>query len=262
MLVFSAICPHPPILIPSIGKESLDQIANTKKAMEKLERELYASQPDILIVVSPHGEMQSDAFTINVSQKFNVNFEDFGDFATKLELLGELDLITTQKSVIDQKIPINIISEPTLDHGTSVPIFYLTKNLPQTKILPIYFTLFDNQTHFEFGKILKEIISTTNERIAVVASGDLSHCLTKNAPLPFNEKGKEFDETLIKLIKNRDAQKTINLDPQLIEGAGECGLKSILILLGILNNVNYNPEILSYEAPFGVGYLVTNLKLE
>jgi len=53
-----------------------------------------------------------------------------------------------------------------------------------------------------------------------------------------------------------------NLDHELIEKAAQCGYRSILILLGVLNNVSYQTEILSYEAPFGVGYLVANLKLE
>ena len=160
MLVFSAIVPHPPILIPAIGKESLDQVTKTKEAMEKLERELYASQPDILIVISPHGELQPDAFTANVAENFTVSFKSFGDFSTKLEVAGEIDLLTTQKSQIDREIPFNIISEPVLDHGIGVPLFYLVKNLTAVRVLPIYFTLFDNQTHFSFGKVLKEIIKT------------------------------------------------------------------------------------------------------
>jgi len=46
--------------------------------------------------------------------------------------------------------------------------------------------------------------------------------------------------------------------------AGECGLRSFCFLLGILeaSGIDWQPEILAYEGPFGVGYLVANFKLK
>lgn len=261
-LIFSAITPHPPILIPNVGKENLEQVKKTKEAMEQLERDLYAAKPDILIIISPHGEIQHNAFTINLANEFEIGFESFGDFSTKLKVKGDIILITNDKERINTKSPLNIISEPKLDHGVGVPFFYLGQHLPNISLIPIVFSLLDNQSHLEFGKNLKETIMTSEKRIAVIASGDLSHCLTENAPAPFNPMGKEFDEQLVELLKIGEAQRIVNLDQQLIENAAECGLRSILILLGVLNNINFQTEILSYEAPFGVGYLVAELKLK
>jgi len=260
-LVFAAITPHPPILIPEIGKENLAQVAKTKEAMEELEHNLYAAKPDIIIIISPHGEMTADAFTINMSDRYQVNFENFGNFSVKLEFKGETVLISGSKEIIGQKIPVGMISNPILDHGAGVPLYYLARHLPHVSLVPIYFSLLDSLTHFEFGKGLKEVIASTNKRIAVIASGDMSHCLTKNAPAPFNPAGKKFDEKITRLLEENDIQSIINIDQQLAENAAQCGLRSILILLGILNNINYSTEILSYEAPFGVGYLVVNFKL-
>ena len=260
-LVFAAITPHPPILIPEIGKENLSQIAKTKEAMEELEQNLYASKPDIIILISPHGEMAADAFTINMSDRYQVNFENFGNFSVKMEFKGETVLMSAAKEAIGQKIPVGVISNPVLDHGAGVPLYYLARHLPNISLVPIYFSLLDSLSHFEFGKGLKEVIADSNKRIAIVASGDMSHCLTKNAPAPFNPAGKIFDEKITELLEKNDTQSIINIDPQLAENAAQCGLRSILILLGALNGVNYSTEILSYEAPFGVGYLVVNFKL-
>ena len=91
-IIFSAITPHPPILIPAIGKENLDQIKKTQAAYQELEQDLYASEPDSIIIISPHGLIQSDAFTINLSPEFKVNFENFGDFTTRMELAGDIGL--------------------------------------------------------------------------------------------------------------------------------------------------------------------------
>lgn len=261
-LVFAAITPHPPILIPTIGKENLEKINKTRQAMEKLEQDLYAAKPEIIIVISPHGEIAGEAFTINLASEYEINFETFGDFATKLKIRGDTVMFATNKENLEDKSPLNIITEAKLDHGVGVPIFYLTKHLPAVSIIPIYYSLLDHQTHLEFGKGLKEIIMSSPKRVAVIASGDLSHCLTEKAPAPFNPAGKEFDEKIINLIKGGDVQGLINLDQKLIEQAMECGFRSILILFGILNNINYQSTILSYEAPFGVGYLVANFKLE
>ena len=53
----------------------------------------------------------------------------------------------------------------------------------------------------------------------------------------------------------------VNLDPKLIKDAGECGLKSIVTLMGILDEQEYKPEILAYQNDFGIGYLSMNFKL-
>ena len=105
------------------------------------------------------------------------------------------------------------------------------------------------------------MLSEKNKKIAVIASGDLSHCVTKDAPAGYSPRGKEFDEKLVELITNKNITGILKIDQGLIEEAGECGLRSIMILLGLLERINYTPEILSYEAPFGVGYLVANFKL-
>ncbi len=261
-LVFTAIVPHPPILIPSIGKDNIEQISKTKQSLANLEQDLYAAKPDILIIISPHGHVNADHFTINLSDKFEVNFEEFGDFSTKLNVVGDITLMTNDRERIASKSPVNIISEATLDHGIGIPCFSLGQNMPNIKIIPIYFSLLDNQSHLDFGKNLKEIILNSDKRIAVIASGDLSHCLTENAPVKFNPTGKEFDEKLISLLKESNSQGVVNMDRQMIERASECGLRSILILLGVLNSIDYETKILSYEAPFGVGYLVANLELK
>lgn len=261
-LVFSAVVPHPPILVPSIGQENLTQIAKTKEALSSLEKDLYAAKPDILIIISPHGHIDHDHFTINLSDNFEINFEAFGDFSTKLKVGGDMALMTIDRERLADKSPVNIISEINLDHGIGLPFYCLGQNLPNIKIIPIYFSLLDNQAHLEFGKNLKEIILNTDKRIAIIASGDLSHCLTENAPAKFNPAGKEFDDKLIELLSKSDSQSIVNLDKKLIASAAECGLRSIIILLGVLNNIDYKTKILNYEAPFGVGYLVANLELQ
>ncbi len=254
-LVFAAITPHPPTLIPTIGKEHLQQLNQTKQAFEELERELYSSKPDVIFIISPHGELFQNFFTVNLCDKFEGNFEIFGDFSTQLNFKGDTVLFSANKEVIATKSPLNIISQPLLDHGVTIPLYYLTRHLTETPIVPIYFSMLDNQAHHEFGKALKDVILNTEKRVAVIASGDLSHCLSNNSPAPYHPDGKIFDEKLANLVATNNHTELINIDQRLVDNAMECGLKSILILAGILSDMSCRPKILSYEAPFGVGYL-------
>ena len=154
-----------------------------------------------------------------------------------------------------------LISEESLDHGSSVPLCLLTENLPDIKIIPLYYSGLDNDSHFKFGQLLRHELLINNEQIAVIASGDLSHRLSKEAPGGYSPRGKKFDKKITKYLLENKIQDIINLDENLIIEAGECGLKSILILAGVLDNIKHEPQLLSYEAPFGVGYLTMNFKL-
>ena len=84
-LVFAGIAAHTPLLMPTIGKDGLVVIEKTKTAMEQLERELFAAQPETIIVLTPHGDSLPDALSINLNTKYVTNFEEFGDLVTKLE---------------------------------------------------------------------------------------------------------------------------------------------------------------------------------
>jgi len=90
----------------------------------------------------------------------------------------------------------------------------------------------------------------------------MSHCLKEDGPYGLHPDGPEFDKALTEYLKRKDIKNILKLDEMFPE-ASECGLRSFCFLLGILeeSGINWQPEILSYENPFGVGYLVVNFKL-
>jgi len=262
-LVFSAISPHPPVLIPEIGKDNLKKISKTEEAMKKLEQEFYASKPESILVISPHGQIFDDAFNINLSADYSANFKEFGDFG--LELKFKSDYLSIQEiraaDETHKAVPITLTSQNELDHGFSVPLYYLTQHLKNIPLIPVTYSGLDLQKHFEFGQFLYRQLAKINKRFGVLASGDLSHRLTKDAPGGYSAKGKEFDKKLAELVKKKDIKGILNIDPKLRQEAGECGLRSIAILLGMIESLNTKTEILSYEGPFGVGYMVCNFRL-
>lgn len=258
-LIFSAITPHPPLLIPNIGKDEIEKIQKTKKAMESLEQNLYLAKPEVIVIISPHGSLFKEAFCVNAHTNFVSDFGQFGDMETKMEW-GGADFLAAKlhHMCLEQKIPIQSISEEKIDHGSSVPLFYLTQHLPDVKILPLGYSMLDNKTHLNFGEVIKDFIMDSEKRVAVIASGDLSHGLTTNAPAGFSKVGQEFDNKVIELLETRNTAGFTNMDLDFVEKSAECGYRSILILLGIMKNMDYSFKNYSYEGPFGVGYLVGN----
>lgn len=153
-----------------------------------------------------------------------------------------------------------IISSPHPDWGFNVPLFFLAKGI-KAEIIPYLIGGENPEFYFKKGKqIYQKQIKNKKEKIVLIASGDLSHVLKPDGPYGFHPDGPKFDQALIKALKSKDLKKILNLD-FFYPHAGECGLRSLCFLLGILEeaNINWQAKILSYEGPFGVGYLVSQL---
>ena len=193
--------------------------------------------------------------------QWKADFEDFGDLETKLEFKNDLGLAYQLRERLETKLPIVLTTQEKLDHGTAVPLYYLTNHLKEINIIPIGYSLKSYEMHLKLGQEIRSQLNKTNKRVAIIASGDLSHKLTNQSPSGYSKKGKEFDDKLVEIIKQKKTDEILQMDQSLIKEAGECGLRSILILLGAFSGINYMPEILSYEGPFGVGYLVANLEI-
>lgn len=156
-----------------------------------------------------------------------------------------------------------IISAPHPDWGFNVPLFFLAKDF-KGEIEQILIGSESPQFYFEQGKkVYMSKVKGRRSNVALVASGDMSHCLKEDGPYGFHPDGPKFDKELIESLKKKDIENILKLDDKYPE-AGECGLRSFCFMLGILeaSGINYQPEILSYECPFGVGYLVANFKLK
>jgi aromatic ring-opening dioxygenase LigB subunit len=231
MIVFATISPHPPIILPSVGSlEDRAQVKNTIDSLEKLGKKLREKNPDSIIISAPH--------------------PDWG-FNVPLHFL--ISNIKYQKSKIQFKIqnyqnPANITVE---SESSDAKIIY-----------PVLTTFDSPQQHYEWGRNFYLKIKNLKFKIALIASGDLSHCLKEEGPYGFHPDGPKFDKELIESLKKKNIEKILKLDDYFPE-AGECGLRSFCFLLGILeaSGLDWQPEILSYEGPFGVGYLVVNFKL-
>ncbi|MBF8280650.1 MAG: AMMECR1 domain protein [Candidatus Magasanikbacteria bacterium] len=262
-LVFAAITPHPPFLAPNAPAEQKKKLKKTASAFTILERELYGSYPDTILIVTGHVTAMAHAFVLNASPKMQPNFSETGDFKKYPNFQADTRLAANIKEATHRAhLPLQLHHSTKLDHGSSLPLFYLAAHLPKVKVITIGYSLLPPKDHFDFGYILKDALLHTTARCALIASGDLSHCLTSDAPGGFSPAGKKFDEKILEMIQSGNATGLMGLDTKMVKGAEECALNSLLIFFGALQRIKYIPRVLAYEHPFGVGYLTAEMELQ
>ncbi len=184
-----------------------------------------------------------------------------GSEQDRLKLKKTIQSLETLGEKLKEKAPdVILISSPHTDWGFNVPLFFLAKNF-RGKIKTYLMGVREPEFYFKEGKKAYQSLEK-GKKYALIASGDLSHCLKEEGPYGFNPQGPKFDKALIEYLKKKDIDNFLKLNEYFPE-AGECGLRSFCFLLGILevSGIDWKPEILSYEGPFGVGYLVANFNL-
>jgi len=88
----------------------------------------------------------------------------------------------------------------------------------------------------------------------------MSHRLTPDAPAGYDPQGKDFDQAVRDAISSNETDRILALDEKLVSKAGECGLRPLIMLLGAMGQGRFSSKVLSYEGPFGVGYLVASFR--
>lgn len=263
MLSFAAFTPHPPIIIPEIGQDNLKHAQKTADAMKSLANKIEDFDIDTIVFISPHTTISFEHMMISKGEKISGSFANFDHPEISYNLSVDDDLSESIENIAKKhKMPLRSIragESLSLDHGVMVPYYYLQNHLASTiKIIIAGFSAQSRAAHFTFGQIIKEACQKSPQNIAVIASGDLSHRIFEEGSELI---GKKFDSIILDNIKVFKPKNILDIDPELQEEAGECGYRSLLILLGALDNLKIQPEVLSYEAPFGVGYLVANFKI-
>jgi aromatic ring-opening dioxygenase LigB subunit len=257
-LIKAYLLPHSPLLIPEIGRANYGFLDKTVVAYQKIKEDLISSGIETVIVISPHNQLGDDFFIVNAAPEMELSFSDFGFIPPKNFLKGDILLCDSLKNQTKNELPIKIISENKLDYGSAIPLHLLKDQNTSFKVLVISpAEKIGLEEHFNCGEKLAELIQASNKKIAIIASGDLSHRLKRKSPGGYSPKGAKFDNKLIEYLSDPETAKEniLKMDKKLILEASECGLKPIVMTLGFLKNLTWESNILAYQTDFGVGYL-------
>lgn len=262
MLVFAGFVPNSPLLLPAINFDNLSAVADTRTAYEELTEELYAVHPDTIVILANAPTMYTDAVSVSVADPYVANLTEFGDLGYHKTYHPDFAFIDKlQRYLRKTDWPLSLSTDATLGAAAAVPLELLTSHLPKIRVVPIAPCSLDAKSHFNIGLALKHVILEGQARIAVIAAGDMSHALSKTAPAGYHKDGKVFDNSVLTFFREHNASGLLQLPNNLIKNASETSYRQLCLLIGILDGMYTNPNVLSYQAPFGVGYCVTNFVL-
>ena len=249
--------PHPPMIVPAVGRGSEKQIQKTIDAYEQVADEIAALAPETIIITSPHTVMYADYFHISPGKGAKGDFGRFRaaqvcfDEEYDRELVNELADIARV-----QGFPAGVMGErdKRLDHGTMVPLYFIRRKFTGAKIVRIGLSGLPLSEHYRFGQMIREAVDKLGRKAVFVASGDLSHKLQDYGPYGFAEEGPQYDARIMDVCSRAAFGELFDFDETFCDRAAECGHRSFVIMAGAFDGLAVKATQLSHEDVTGVGY--------
>ena len=249
--------PHPPMIVPAVGRGSEKQIQKTIDAYEQVADEIAALAPETIIITSPHTVMYADYFHISPGKGAKGDFGRFRaaqvcfDEEYDRELANELAGIAR-----GQGFPAGVMGErdKRLDHGTMVPLYFIRRKYTGAKIVRIGLSGLPLSEHYRFGQMIREAVDKLGRKAVFVASGDLSHKLQDYGPYGFAEEGPQYDARIMDVCSRAAFGELFDFDETFCDRAAECGHRSFVIMAGAFDGLAVKATRLSHEDVTGVGY--------
>lgn len=263
-VVYTMCVPHPPLIIPEIGKGREQEIHKTIESYQEVMKKAASYHPETVIVISPHSIMYSDYLHISPGKHATGNFGTFG--ASQVSFSEDYDqpfVLHLVDACEKAGIPAGTLGErdPHLDHGTMIPLYFLEKYTHDFQLVRIGISGLSYATHYALGQAIAQTADKLKRRVVVIASGDLSHKLKDDGPYGFAKEGPIFDQEVMQYLAAGDFLNLLSFDYDFCENAAECGLRSFQIMAGTLDGKKIEPHVYSHEGPFGVGYGVVDFTI-
>ena len=256
-IVAAFMVPHPPLIIPEVGRGNEKQVQRTIESYEEVGRMIAKIAPDTIIISSPHSIMYEDYFHISPGESATGSFRNFGapdvSFTEKYdtELVREIERLSEENG-----IPAGTLGEkmPELDHGTMVPLYFIRKYYSGARIVRIGLSGQPLTDHYRLGQIVQEATEKLDRRAVYVGSGDLSHKLQEYGPYGYAKEGPEYDARIMDVASRAAFGEMLDFDENLCDKAAECGHRSFVIMAGALDGYETESTVYSHEDVTGVGY--------
>lgn len=247
---------HAPIVIPAIAARQADACSATTAAMRQVARALIAHEPSLLVLISPHAPRRARSIGLTFDEVLSGDFERFGQPGIALRFEGapaQAERIARHAGA--QQVPTHVLSGQGLDHGSMVPLFFVHEAGYRGPLVVASLPYPGADLEAAFGAALREAAEASRQRWAILASGDMSHRLTQDAPAGFEPRAHEFDRGFARALRQANLRGAINVDPDLQELAAEDVVQSTAVAAAAVQYVARGTKVFAYEAPFGVGYL-------
>ncbi len=249
--------PHPPMIIPQVGRGSEKQIQKTVRAYEAVAAEIAGIRPETIIITSPHAVMYADYFHISPGEKASGDFGRFQAPDVRFRETYDTELVQAISDLAEEKgFPAGTLGERDrhLDHGTMVPLYFTEQKYTGFRLVRTGLSGLPLADHYAFGQIIREAVERTGRKAVLIASGDLSHKLQTYGPYGFAAEGPEYDRRIMDAAGRAAFGEMLAFEESFCEKAAECGHRSFVIMAGALDGTRTEARVYSHEDVTGVGY--------
>ena len=249
--------PHPPLIIPQIGKGREQTIQDTIDAYQKAALEIAALKPETIVLLSPHQVMYADYFHISPGRSAAGDFRQFQAGQVQMKVSYDTEYVKAlEQLAASRDLPAGILGEreKKLDHGTMVPLWFVDQQYTEYQLVRIGLSGLPLSDHYRLGQCIKEAARLLERNVVIIASGDLSHCLKEDGPYGYRKEGPAYDARIMDVMERASFGELLQFQESFCEKASECGHRSFTIMAGAFDRTAVDARRLSYEGPFGVGY--------
>jgi len=262
-IVYACIAPHPPVIVHEVGRGREGETRRTLDALDAVAREIASFGPETVIVVSPHGPVRPEGAGILTAPRAqgdmgrwdapNVIFDFENDFDAVRNIQEEAEAagmpLVALESWDDGAID-------GLDWGCTVPLYYLRPGFGEARLVAVTPSYQGPTYHYKIGEVIGRALERLGRRAVFICSADLSHCLMPGAPSGYNPAGRQFDAAYQDAVAMWDVDWVLGAQSEFRIRAAEDAISQTAMLMGALSGCRVRPRVLSYEGPFGVGYMV------
>ncbi len=259
-ILAAVMMPHPPLIVPEVGRGGEQQIQQTTDACREAAAFVVGKQPETVVVISPHSVMYRDYLHISPGAGARGDLSRFGASQVRLEVRYDRELVRTLSLLAAQEgFPAGTEGErdAKLDHASFLPLYFLQQAAGGTlpfQVVRMGVSGLPGETHYQMGMLIKQAARQLGRGVCLVASGDLSHYLKHDGPYGYRSQGPEYDARLMDIMGRAAFDELLAMPEPLREKAGECGHNGFLVMAGALDGVQVEAKALSYQGVTGVGY--------
>ena len=270
-IVYACIAPHGSEVIPELAGDKLEAFGETRKGMEHLAEQMKKNSPHTIIIATPHGLRLDHTIGVVTTEYSAGSLREKGK---TIKARFKCNRQLAQKILQEARkawLPVVGANYGTsggpascmqMDWGTLIPLWFFgarersklrivivtpSREIPLTQLV-------------DFGKIIAEVAEASVRKVAFVASADQGHAHDEKGPYGFHPASKEYDELVVKAVKENNLRQILALDPLFVEDAKPDSLWQMAILAGLLEKVSMKGSFVSYQAPTYFGLLCASFE--
>src|SRR6516225_3739968 len=228
---------HTPYMFTRPPDENPEQLDQAGRSMNELGKVLDETKPDVIIFL---GADHVETFSVSCVPTFCIVAGDtahakFAGREHKLPIHREMAEDILDKLVREYNFDISYSEDAELGHAFSIPFEYVIgkRNIP---VIPFFTNVYvpplpTAKRCEALGQALAQIVKGRKERVAIIASGGMSHFpgTTKYLHPEF-----DFDRWLVSQMEAGNTDALLNMSPEQLDEVGNTELLSWAVMFGAI----------------------------